>query len=70
MSEYEVIGYFIQPVRIKVEAETAGEAYDVGEEKLRNGEGIDMEGIWQREFTVYDKDGDEVPEHELYELGN
>ena len=68
--EYEVIGYFIQPVRVKVLAETAGEAYDVGQERLTEGEGVEMQGIWQRDFHVYDKDGDEVPEHELYELGD
>jgi len=70
MSEYEVIGYFIQPVSIKVEASTAGEAYDIGQERLKEGEGVELEGIWKRDFQVYDQDGDEVPDHELYELGD
>ncbi len=70
MSEFEVIGYFLQPVLVKVKAQTAGEAYDIGQEMLRNGEGRDLEGVWQDEFIVYDEDGDEVPENELYELGD
>jgi hypothetical protein len=70
MNEFAVVGYFIQPVRVWVEAETAGEAYDIGQERLKDGEGVVMYGSWADEFTVYDSDGDEVPEHELYELGD
>lgn len=68
--EFTVVGYYLQPVRLHLEASTAGEAYDVGEQRLRNGEGVELAGIWQKSFIVYDKDGDEVPEHELYELGD
>lgn len=68
--EFTIVGYFLQRVRLHVEAETAGEAYDIGQERLRDGEGIVLAGAWEDEFTLYDKDGDEVPEHELYELGD
>ncbi len=70
MNEFEVVGYFIQPIAVKVKAQTAGEAYDIGQDMLREGQGRELEGSWQDEFTVYDSDGDEVPDHELYELGD
>ena len=70
MNEYEVVGYFYQPIAVKVKANTAGEAYDIGQEMLREGQGRELAGAWEENYTVYDKDGDEVPEHELYELGD
>lgn len=70
MTEWEVVGYHVTPILVKVKAETAGEAYDIGKDLLTSGHGVELEGAWQDDFIVYDKDGDEVPESDLYELGN
>lgn len=69
MAKWEVYGYFVMPVKIEVEADTASHAYDIGEEALRNGEGIDLPeaGAWQPDFHLYDEAGDEVPEQDLYD---
>lgn len=70
MIEYEVIGYYYQPIAVKVKANTAGEAFDIGRDMLCEGQGRELEGAWEETFTVNDPDGDEVPEHELYQLGD
>ena len=64
------MGYVTVPVVVEVKADSAGEAYDIGREILHEGQGSELESSFTDEFIVYDEDGDEVPEHELYELGD
>jgi len=53
MPKYEVVGYYVNPVVIEVEAENKEEAYTKGYEALRyDGLGEDGEGEWQDDFYV------------------
>lgn len=53
MPKYEVLGYYLQPIMIVVEADDKEEAYTKGYEALRyDGLGIELEGDWQDDFYV------------------
>jgi hypothetical protein len=57
MPKYNVVGYWSQSVNLEVEAENADEAMEIGYDRIRfGGEGIEGDGEWQDEFSVWEKD--------------
>lgn len=57
MPKYQVVGYWVQNVAVEVEADTPEEAEEMGADMLRYaGDGIDLDGDWQDEVSVYEID--------------
>jgi len=57
MPKYQVVGYWVQNVAVEVEAENRDEAEEMGYDMLRyGGDGIDLDGEWQDEVSVYELD--------------
>ena len=54
MTEYAVTGYLVTPMTVWIEADSAEEALELGEDKLREGEGYEGDSDWNDEFDSYE----------------